>query len=302
MSERKHYYPDLLPSTYKEKITQWLAEDIPGFDYGGYVVGEKENVASLVIKDSGVLAGCPFFQEVFKQLQCRVEWLVKEGEEIKGPREIARVHGKARKILQGERVALNLLARCSGIATRAAKVKTIAEEHGYNGIIAGTRKTTPGFRLVEKYGLIVGGVDTHRMDLSSMIMLKDNHIWSHGSITKAVQAAKSVGGFSLKIQVECRRDEECQEAILAGADLIMLDHYEPPHLSAVSKTLKSFARDHDKKVLFEVSGGIKEENVHLYFCEDIDIISMGCLTQGVPHVDFALKIQKYPIPASHLYT
>jgi len=89
----------------------------------------------------------------------------------------------------------------------------LKEKHGWKGLVAGTRKTTPGFRLVEKYAMLVGGVDTHRMDLSSMIMLKDNHIWSQGSITNAVKKAKEVGGFSLKIEVEVRSEEEAHEAI-----------------------------------------------------------------------------------------
>lgn len=113
----------------------------------------------------------------------RVEWTVEEGDWIKpeGKLEIARVYGSARKILLGERTALNIISRCSGIALRARMVSELQKELGFKGVIAATRKTTPGFRLVEKYGVLVGGLDTHRMDLSSMVMLKDNHIWSSGN-------------------------------------------------------------------------------------------------------------------------
>jgi nicotinate-nucleotide pyrophosphorylase (carboxylating) len=117
---------------------------------------------------------------------------------------VATVEGPAYLLLQGERTALNLLARCSGIATLARRLQTLKQNVGWNGLVAGTRKTTPGFRLVEKYGMLVGGADTHRMDLSSMVMLKDNHVWSCGSVALAVERARVVAGFSLKIEVECR--------------------------------------------------------------------------------------------------
>jgi len=255
------------------------------------VVGNKPDVAILYAKSSGVLAGSPFVEEIFKELDCKIEWKREEGTFIDAHREgrveIARVTGEARKLLVGERTALNLLARCSGIATVARKAQTVANEHNWKGRVAGTRKTTPGFRVVEKYGLIVGGVDTHRMDLSSMIMLKDNHIWSAGSITKAVKKAKSVGGFSLKIEVECQNQSEAEEAITAGADIVMLDNFKPALMKETATNLK-------KKfphALIEASGGVTLENLNEYFSDSVDVISMGNLTQGVPHVDFSLKIK-----------
>lgn len=186
---------------------------MPSFDYGGYVVGEKEDVAFLWGKTKGIVAGRPFVDEIFKQVGCTVEWLIDEGQAFEPVAKVAIVKGKARNLLMGERVALNTMARASGIATRAHRLKLLKDEHKWHGAIAGTRKTTPGFRLVEKYAMLVGGVDTHRMDLSSMVMLKDNHIWSTGSITNAVKKARSVGGFSLKIEVEARTEAEAEEAI-----------------------------------------------------------------------------------------
>jgi len=121
---------------------------------------------------------------------------------------IGTVRGPARKILLGERTALNLLSRASGVATSADEAVQIAKNHKWHGHVAGTRKTTPGFRIVEKYALLVGGAATHRLDLSNMVMLKDNHIWSAGSITNAVQLAKKAAGFSSKIEVH-HRDAIC---------------------------------------------------------------------------------------------
>ncbi len=126
-----------------------------------------------------------------------------EGAAVGGGRTVcATVTGPVRGILLGERVGLNILARCSGIATRTRDVVATVRAAGYRGLLAGTRKTTPGFRLVEKYGMLVGGADTHRMDLSAMVMLKDNHVWSRGSIADAVAAAKAVAGFSMRVDVE----------------------------------------------------------------------------------------------------
>ncbi|CAG8623073.1 9395_t:CDS:2 [Paraglomus brasilianum] len=257
-------YAKLLPPHYKEDIKNWLAQDAPSFDYGGYVVGDTPEVAVLYGKSPGVLAGVPFFDEVFNQLGCRVEWLISEGESFEPVKPCARVTGKACDILLGERTALNILARCSGIATRANKCVALKKQHGYNGIIAGTRKITPGFRLVEKYGMLVGGVDTHRMDLSSMIMLKDNHIWSQGSITKAVQRARAVGGFSLKIEVECQSKLDATEAIEAGADIVMLDNMKGDVLSEAATNLKKNWSS-TRKFLIEASGGITEDNITEYF-------------------------------------
>ncbi|KAI0320247.1 Quinolinate phosphoribosyl transferase [Amylostereum chailletii] len=191
----------------------------------------------------------------------RVEWHVKEGGEFDPVKHVATVRGSARHLLLGERVALNLLARCSGIATRSKRIKDLATGYGFTGTIAGTRKTTPGFRLVEKYGMIVGGIDAHRHDLSSMIMLKDNHIWSSGSITSAIQRARSVGGFSLLLDVEVRTEQEADEAIDAGADVIMLDNIEGEELVAVARRLRERWEGKGKRFLLETSGGITEGNL-----------------------------------------
>ncbi|KAJ9066600.1 hypothetical protein DSO57_1007943 [Entomophthora muscae] len=301
-------FSNLLPPYWDKNITAWLQEDIPSFDYGGFVVGEKEEVAFLLGKSKAVLAGVPFFNEVFKQVGCKVEWLIKEGDYFEPITKVAIVSGKAKNILQGERLALNIVSRCSAIATKGYHLNSLKKKHAFKGIIAGTRKTTPGFRLVEKYGMLVGNIDTHRMDLSTMIMLKDNHIWSQGSISAAVQRARMSGGFSVKIEVECRSEAEAEEAICSGADIIMLDNMVPPELHETACRLKNkWLRSLENgayKFLIEASGGIDLDTISNYFNDgkalnnssnfsDIDVISLGSMTQGVPHVDFSLKIQRH---------
>ncbi|PIA13241.1 nicotinate-nucleotide diphosphorylase [Coemansia reversa NRRL 1564] len=286
-------YSALLPTTFARTIEDWLAEDIPSFDYGGYVVGDDEKVATLYCKSEGVLAGVPFFNEVFRQTGCIVVWSFEEGAEIiplNGKVVVAKVSGPARRILMGERLALNIIARCSGIASRARRLQNLANMNNFTGVIAGTRKTTPGFRLIEKYGMEVGGADTHRMDLSTMVMLKDNHIWATGSITNAVAKAKEVSGFSVKIEVECQSEAEAMEAIGAGADIVMLDNFSAEELCAAAHSIKSQCLTSQKQVLIEASGGITEDSAADYMASSIDIISFGSMTQGVPHVDFSLKI------------
>lgn len=285
-------YAHLLPPSWKSVVTTWLAEDVPSFDYGGYVVGEVTRQAFLLGKGKqpAVLAGVPFINEVFAQLDCQVEWHLKEGEVFQPIKHVATITGKARHLLLGERVALNILARCSGIATKSRQFRDIARENGYKGIIAGTRKTTPGFRLVEKYGMLVGGIDPHRHDLSSMIMLKDNHIWSSGSITAAIQHAREVGGFSLLLDVEVRTEAEADEAIDAGADIIMLDNMEGETLVNTARKLKERWAG-KRKFLIETSGGIEIGNLKERAINEVDILSTSAVHQSVQHIDFSLKVQ-----------
>lgn len=285
----------VLPPTIKHLVRQWLEEDTPSMDYAGAVVGEKEEVALLYGKSAGVLAGCPFVDAIFTELNCRVEWLMDEGAEIiptakpDPPLTVAIVYGKARLLLLGERVALNVLARASGIATRSRALAKIKNREHWHGVVAGTRKTTPGFRLVEKHAMLVGGADMHRMDLSSMVMLKDNHIWSRGSITDAVVAARQLAGFTLKIDVECGCLDDAIEAIAAGADIVMLDNFTPMALKETAAILK--AKYSDRKIIIEGSGGITEETIAAFMSPDVDVLSTSSIHQGVPHLDFSLKIR-----------
>ncbi|KAN0104252.1 putative nicotinate-nucleotide pyrophosphorylase [Hyaloscypha variabilis] len=284
---------DLLPIHWKSQITGWFAEDTPSFDYGGFIVGDSERTATLFGKSKGVLAGVPFFDEIFAQAGCTVKWNLKEGEVVDpgstGMLAVATVTGPVRKLLLGERVALNTLSRCSGIATKSRAMEELARKAGYTGILAGTRKTTPGFRLVEKYGMIIGGVDGNRHGLSNMIMLKDNHIWARGSISEAVRAAKAAGGFALKVEVEVDSEKDADEAIAAGADIIMLDNFPGDGLKIAANSIKQRWAG-KKSFLLECSGGLTSDNVGTYINNDIDIISTSSIHQGVPHVDFSLKI------------
>ncbi|KAI5951370.1 BNA6 [Candida jiufengensis] len=293
-------YANLLPKSgqWKQQITDFLSEDVPSFDFGGFVVGAKPETASLYMKQEGLICGIPFAAEVFKQCNLQVKWNYDEKtyitlEELKqtnGKIAIASVSGQAKNILLAERTALNLLARASGVATQSYITKKLADENGYTGLIAGTRKTTPGLRLIEKYAMLVGGVDTHRYDLSSMVMLKDNHIASTGSITQAVKKAKTVCGFAVKIEVEVSTEQDAREAIDAGADVIMLDNFKGEELRKVAQSLKKHYDGSNKAFLLECSGGLTLKNLSSYLCNDIDIYSTSSIHQGTGIIDYSLKI------------
>ena len=174
----------LLPPQYRALVQGWLEEDVPHFDIGGFVVGAEPVEAHLLFKGApegaagaavggAVLAGAPFFTAVFEHLGCSVTWEAAEGAVLAPPARAATVRGPARAVLLGERTALNILTRASGVATAARAMALVRAREGWHGEVAGSRKLTPGaFRLVEKYALLVGGVSTHRMDLSQMTMLK----------------------------------------------------------------------------------------------------------------------------------
>eukprot|EP00980_Cylindrotheca_fusiformis_P009912 scaffold2194_cov130-Cylindrotheca_fusiformis.AAC.8 len=290
MAQEIHNFESLLPQSLETVINQWIQDDMPSFDVGGMVVGSGEKKAHLLMKSSGVFAGRPFFDKVFTILGCSVEW---EDAAIEGVYNsvgekvvLATVTGPAHMILRGERTALNTLSRCSGVATLSREASDAAKSLGWKGWVAGTRKTTPGFRIVEKYGLLVGGAATHRLDLSQMVMLKDNHIWASGSIQKAVEFARKAAGFSQKIEVECQSLEEALEAAQAGADIVMLDNFTPDNLRKDAETFKK----QFPNVLVEASGGITTETMPHFLSPNVDIVSQGKLTQGYPCVDFSLKI------------
>jgi len=293
-------FANLLPTNNIHSIIrQWITHDVPKFDIGGLVVGSESKTAYLYMKSPGVFAGKPFVNIIYEELNCSVDWstIVDEGDYMdassKNKVVLAEVKGPANELLRGERMALNTIARCSGVATVCHySCQKIKKEHSYwKGTLAGTRKTTPGsFSLVEKYGLLVGGASTHRLDLSQLTMLKDNHIMSMGSITKAVELTKKACGFSSKIEVECQSLEEALEACKAGADIIMLDNYTSEDLKKDAKLLKV---DHGyKNIIIEASGNITYDTMCEYVSEYVDVISRGDLTQGYKCLDYSLKIQK----------
>ena len=277
------------PGWEQKYIPRWLDEDIPSFDVGAAVVGDQIKSAKLNCKSEKiVIAGLPIVEAIFRYLGCIVTIDVAEGTLVEKTQVIARVQGPVYRLLQGERVSLNILSRLSGIATDSRRYSTALSAAGQHTKVAGTRKTTPGLRMFEKYALIVGGADPHRYDLSSCVMLKDNHIDAMGGdIAEAVRRAKQIAGFTVKVEVECRSLSDARVAAYSGADIVMLDNFKADSAHETAQIIKT----EFPSVIVEVSGGIGSlEHLLAYAGPHIDIVSMGSLTHSHSTVDFSLKI------------
>lgn len=245
--------------------------------------GHKSS-AYYVAKDSGVLCGIDVAVRTFELLGGGVdtEILIHDGEKVKDGDIIAKFEGDTKVLLKGERTALNLLQHMSGISS--ATNRCVELVYGTNAQITDTRKTIAGLRALQKYAVTVGGGKNHRFNLSDGAMLKDNHIDAYGGITLAVKALKAKIGHMVKIEVEVRNLDELQEAILAGADVIMLDNMD-------CEEMKKAVEITAKKALLEASGNVTEENIREIAGTGVDIISLGALTHSVKCFDVSMKIK-----------
>lgn len=284
----------ILPHILKKMAEEFLELDATGFDVGAAVVGDSIRTSRFLVKANLVISGMTFAQAVLEAVGCTVTWTVNEGDLIDGsgaaPIEIGRTTGPICRLLQAERTALEVLHRASAVATITRECVDAAAASGWTGKIAGTRKTTPGYmRYVEKSGLLAGGADPHRFSLTTMCMLKDNHIdAANGDIAAAVATAKRIGGFAMKVEVECRSLDDALTAAAAGAEVVMLDNFAPTDAAAAAAAIKVKY----PAVIVEVSGGITVSELATYLPHlgAVDIVSMGCLTQAPPRVDISLKV------------
>uniref|UniRef100_Q6AZR1 Nicotinate-nucleotide pyrophosphorylase [carboxylating] n=1 Tax=Xenopus laevis TaxID=8355 RepID=Q6AZR1_XENLA len=284
-------FTTLLPRPRLQQFARdWLAEDAPWLDIAGWAASRRnpggQEEAVLLCKSAGMLAGSPFFQAVCEEAGCTVQWDHSDGEWLEPVTRVATVKGRVNDLLLAERPALNALSRISGVATVAREAAQKAKAVGWPGQVTGTRKTTPGFRLPEKYGLLVGGAGTHRYGTTDLVMLKDNHVWAMGGVKEALDGVRALAGKTLKVEVECRSLEEALDAAAAGADIVMLDNLTPESLHAVALAVKSSY----PSVVIEASGGVTLTNLHQFLGAHVDMVSMGCLTQGSPSIDFSLKL------------
>lgn len=286
----------MLPSTAVDAlVTGWLTEDCPSFDHGAVAAGTGNVSANLYLKSPGVVAGLPFFAAVMERVGCTVCWEpgLREGRWMDAGNardervRMATVSGPAHLLLRGERVALNALAECSGVATAARRAANVAADKGWAGSVAGTRKTTPGFRLVQKYAFVVGGMDPHRMDLASMAMLKDNHLAAANGVGPAVAAVKESAGFSVKIDVECGTAGEALAAAKAGADVVMLDNFSVEEFREAARRVKK-AFPH---VVVEGSGGLDFNTLSDYMTPEADVLSFS-VNRHAKALDMSLKVEK----------
>ena len=268
-------------------ILNALQEDMgPGDITAQLLIPEgKKGKGVIMAKEPGVIAGLPVAARVFSLLDPEVCFspLCQEGQEVGAGAVLAQVGGPLRAILAGERVALNFLQHLSGIATRTSRVVQLIK--GYPVRLLDTRKTTPGLRCLEKYAVRVGGGANHRLGLFDGILIKDNHIAAVGSVAEAVRRARAGAPPLLKIEVEVKNLEELEEALEAGADIIMLDNMSLEQMACAVQMARG-------KALLEASGGITEENIEKVAAIGVDFISLGALTHSVKALDIALYIEE----------
>ncbi|WP_339109137.1 carboxylating nicotinate-nucleotide diphosphorylase [Thioclava sp. GXIMD4216] len=265
------------------QIALWLDEDCGQFDLTAKIMVEEDAQGRFAFnaREDMVLAGLPMAARVFRHLdpKLKLEALAEEGERIEAGTTFAIIQGNAQAILTGERVALNLMQRMCGIATLTAAY--VAEIKGTGAFLVDTRKTTPGLRGLEKYAVTCGGGRNHRLSLDGGIMLKDNHIAVAGSITLAVARAKAAAPVLTKIEVECDRLEQVEEALAAGADVIMLDNMSNDEMRAAVRLVGG-------RVPLECSGGVRLDTIRAKAETGVDFISVGRITQSAPCVDIGL--------------
>ena len=241
------------------------------------------SVAEFTAKEDGIIAGLDICGSVFKVLDNEIvfEKLVKDGDRVSKGEVIGRVKGKTRAILSGERTALNLLQRVSGIATETNKYAEAIKD--YSAKVVDTRKTTPGLRIIEKYGVRVGGGTNHRFNLSEAVMIKDNHIAAAGGIGKALEIIKSKIPHTVKVEIEVESLEGLKEAIEYGADIVMLDNMSIDNM-------KEAVKINDGIVILEASGNVTLDKIEEIAKTGVDIISVGALTHSVKALDISLNI------------
>lgn len=267
-----------------ELILMALREDISSEDITtNSVMREKKNGrVQLICKQDGIVAGLHIFKRTFELLDenISVKMYFKDGDSVKNKDIIAEIEGDVRVLLSGERTALNFLQRMSGIATYTNNVVKLLE--GSSVKLLDTRKTTPNMRIFEKYAVKMGGGYNHRYNLSDGILLKDNHINAAGGVAEAIKMAKEYTSFVRKIEVEVENLEMMQEALDAGADIIMLDNMT---LEMMKKAVAMAAG----KAETECSGNITKENIKTVIETGVDYISSGALTHSAPILDVSLK-------------
>ena len=266
-------------------LQSWLEEDIGSGDITTLsIVGpEMETTGIIHAKDTGVLAGVDVARRVFELLEPRILFNAKleDGAELTPGTIIAAVHGSARAVLTGERLALNLLQHMSGVATRTAKLAAIAAPYGAK--LVDTRKTTPGLRVLDKYAVRVGGGSNHRLGLYDAMLIKDNHIKVAGGITAALERAHAYASHMTKIEIEVESLEGVREALAGGADVIMIDNMAPDLMAKAVAII-------DHKAVVEASGGIDETTLAAAAKSGVDVISVGALTHSVKALDISMDI------------
>lgn len=278
----------LTPEKLYQFISSAFSEDAAGGDHStlAAVSESVKGTAGLLIKEDGIIAGLELASNIFRFVDPALElnFFLSDGAQVKNGQIAFEVKGSVRSVLTAERLVLNCMQRMSGIATRTSTFVNLIQ--GTGAQILDTRKTTPNFRAMEKWAVLIGGGYNHRFSLADLIMLKDNHIDACGGITPAMQQVRkylSEKKLDLKIEVETRNLDEVQEALQSEPDIIMFDNMTVPVMKEAVQLVAG-------KCKTEASGGITESNVRAIAETGVDYISIGALTHSVKSLDLSLKL------------
>lgn len=276
-----------------DNIINYILEEDEGFSdiTSNALIDKDYNVSGQIIsKDTGIAAGMDIVYDIFDNKGVEVIKLVEDGTLINKGDVLFELLGNARDILLLERTALNISMRMSGVATSTYNIIKKVQDINPNIRIAGTRKTSPAFAKFDKEAIAIGGGDTHRFALDDMVLIKDNHIATVGSVEEALKRAIENTSFTKKIEIEVENIDDAVLVAQMGADIIMLDNFNPDDISECLNKLEELElRDN---VLIEVSGGITKDNILDYAGLNIDIISLGALTHSTRSLDFSLRIDE----------
>ena len=263
----------------RTQVERWLREDLGHHDVTNEAPGET--TGRLVTTESGVAAGLDAAAAVFEYLDVAVTDRLGAGDPVESGETLLRVEGAASSVLRGERVAVNVAGHASGVATRTRRAVEAARTVDDDVRIAGTRKTTPGLRGIEKRAVAAGGGDTHRLDLSHMVMVKDNHVAELG-MEAAVEQFRERASFATKVEVEVERPADATRAVDAGADVVLLDNMTPTETERGVELV-------DGDALTEASGGITVDEVPEYAATGVDVVSLGSLTHSAAALDLSFR-------------
>ena len=239
----------------------------------------------MLAREAAIICGAPWVEATLRQLDpdVRIHWLVSEGQRCQADQVVLELEGSARALLSGERTALNFLQLLSAVATKTARY--VEAVRGTHAQIVDTRKTLPGLRLAQKYAVKTGGGTNHRMGLYDAVLIKENHIAAAGGVTQALQAAAKVATQASFIEIEVETLTQLEEALQAGARMVLLDNMELP-------ILREAVRINAGQAILEISGGVTLESVHALAQTGVDRISVGALTKDVKATDFSMRLKE----------
>jgi nicotinate-nucleotide pyrophosphorylase (carboxylating) len=280
------FSPAALAELARADAARALAEDVGDGDLTAALVAPaRRAMARVLARESAVICGAPWVEATLRQVDpaLQVNWLVREGERCARDQVVLEIEGAARSLLTAERTALNFLQLLSGVATKTATY--VEAVRGTNAHIVDTRKTLPGLRLAQKYAVRTGGGTNHRIGLYDAVLIKENHIAAAGGVTPVLREARRVAAQASFIEIEVETLTQLQEALDAGATMVLLDNMDVA-------TLREAVRINAGRAILEISGGVTLEGLRALAETGVDRISIGTLTKDVKATDFSMRLKE----------